>query len=119
MRFSARILVGIAMGLLGLAMVPTPSQAIMTLTPAGAADGFLLTTFAIVDPGNTGCCTGPWGIAVASNGNIIVDNPADGKRYVWPDVDGQTIPTALTNQPSNSWPTAYATAGGKPYGTDG
>lgn len=86
----------------------------LTLTSVGASDGFTLSTFATLNPGNTGF--GPFGIAVASNGNVIVSNFPTGKLYVFPDSDGQTTASALFTQPSNSGTTAYATAGGHPYG---
>lgn len=87
------------------------SAGIPTITPAGAALGFNITTYATVGF--------PLGIAVASNGNIIVSSLTSGRRFVWPDVDGQTIGTAITSAPSSSGAQAYATSGGKPYGGDG
>jgi PEP-CTERM motif len=105
--------------LIGLFVVGGLAPAVMgqlpTLTAAGMADGFSLTTFATTNPGNTGCCAGPFGVAVASSGNIIVANGA-GNRYVFADTDGQTVGTALFTQPSNSFTAAYATAGGQAYG---
>lgn len=86
----------------------------LTLTAAGVADGFTLSTFATLTVGDTGF--GPFGVAVASSGNVIVSNFPDGKLYVFKDTDGQTIGSALFTQPSNSGTTAYATAGGKAYG---
>src|SRR4051794_4290376 len=76
-----------------------------TITPAGASLGFTITTFATPAPGNNACC-GPFGIAVASNGNIIVSNATNNTRYVWPDVDGQTVGSAITSTSSNSGPSA-------------
>ena len=89
----------------------------LTLTPTGIADGFTLSTFATLNPGNTGF--GPFGVAVASNGNIIVSNFPDNQRYVFNDVDGQTTASALTQVTSNTSTLAYATAGGQAYGGDG
>jgi len=65
-----------------------------TITPAGAALGFTITTFATVNPATV--TFGPFGIAVATNTNIIVSNFANNTRYVWPDVDGQTVGSAIT-----------------------
>jgi hypothetical protein len=63
--------------LLPIALIATvPAQAALTLTAAGIADGFTLSTFATTNPGNTGCCVGPFGVAVATNGNIIVSTGA-------------------------------------------
>lgn len=108
--FGAASVIMLAWG--GLASAGT-----LTLTPTGVADGFTLSTFATLNPGNTGF--GPFGVAVASNGNIIVSNDVDNQRYVFNDVDGQTIASAITHVTSGSGTTAYATAGGQAYGTDG
>ncbi len=89
----------------------------LTLTSTGISDGFALSTFATVNPGNTGCCGGPFGVAVATNGNIIVSVGGKASLYVFSDTDGQTVSSALFTQASNSGTTAYATAGGHPYGT--
>jgi len=103
---------------LGLAVAcgMAPGANAQSLTAAGTADGFTLTTFATLDPGNTGCCGGPFGVAVASNGNILVDNNNTASVYAFKDTDGQTIASALSTNPSNSGTSAYATAGGQAYG---
>src|SRR4030081_3819577 len=99
--------------LVGLVIVSglAPGASAQVLTAAGVADGFTLTTFATLDPGNTGCCSGPFGIAVASNGNILVDNNLTSSIYAFTDTDGQTIASALSTHSSNSFVIAYATAG--------
>jgi hypothetical protein len=99
-------------------LAPAVTAQLPTLTAAGMADGFTLTTFATTNPGNTGCCAGPFGVAVASTGNIIVNTGA-GTRYVFTDTDGQTVGSALFSTPSSSFVVAYATAGGQAYGGDG
>lgn len=99
-------------------LAPAAMAQVPTLTAAGIADGFTLTTFATPSPGNSGCCSGPFGVAVASTGNIIVSTGA-GTRYVFKDTDGQTVGTALFSNPSFSATTAYATAGGQAYGAEG
>jgi hypothetical protein len=108
--------------LIGLLVVGGLAPALMaqlpTLTAAGTADGFTLTTFATTNPGNTGCCAGPFGVAVASSGNIIVGT-GSGSRYVFKDTNGQTVGSALFTQTNSSFTTAYATAGGQAYGSDG
>ncbi|MBZ5725300.1 MAG: PEP-CTERM sorting domain-containing protein [Acidobacteriia bacterium] len=93
---------------------PLPAG-ILTLTPAGLVDNFTLTTFATIDPGLTGN-TGPFGIAVAANGTVLVNNFLDNTRYNFADVDGQTLGSALHAVPSNSSAIANATAGGQAYG---
>jgi hypothetical protein len=99
------------------------AAAALALTPAGIADGFVLTTFATMDPGNTGCCGGPFGVAVAAGGNVIVSNGINNSISVFADVDGQTSnfgapPTsALFNiLGAGTGTTAMATAGGAAYG---
>jgi hypothetical protein len=99
-------------------LAPAVLGQIPTLTAAGMADGFTLTTFATPSPGNSGCCNGPFGVAVASTGNIIVNTGA-GTRYVFADTDGQTVGSALFSTASTSGVQAYATAGGQAYGGDG
>lgn len=94
-----------------MAQVPTP-------TAAGITDGFTLTTFATTNPGNTGCCGGPFGVAVASSGNIIIGT-GSGSRYLFADTDGQTVGSALFTQTNSSFTQAYARAGGQAYGVDG
>jgi hypothetical protein len=87
----------------------------LALTPQGIADGFTLSTFATTNPGNTGCCAGPFGVAVTNNDSVIVTT-GNGPSYVFADSDGQTPGSALFTHSSNSVVTAYATASGKAYG---
>lgn len=90
--------------------------ATLTLTPAGISDGFILTTFATIDPGASGN-VGPFGLGVAAGGNVLVSNYVNDTRYIFSDVDGRTTATALSAiTPSGSSATAYATAGGQAYG---
>lgn len=93
-----------------------PASATLALTPQGIADGFTLTTFATVLPGNTNCCAGPFGVAVNGAGNVVV-GLGSGPLYVFPDVDGQTPATALFTQTTNSFVGAYAASGGVVYGS--
>ncbi|HEU0156947.1 MAG TPA: PEP-CTERM sorting domain-containing protein [Stellaceae bacterium] len=100
------------------------AHAALALTPDGIADGFTLTTFATMDPGNTGCCGGPFGVAIAGT-NVIVSNGLNNSISVFADVDGQTStnglpPTsALFNIPgAGTGVTAMATVGGVAYGQD-
>ena len=87
----------------------------LQLTAAGVADKFVLTTFATTNPGNTGY--GTFGIAIGSDGNVITSNFPDDTRYVFKDMDGQTISSALhAVTPSGSSSAAFATAGGQAYG---
>jgi hypothetical protein len=103
-------------------VLANPANATLALTPAGIADGFTLTTFATMDPGNTGCCGGPFGVAISGT-SVIVSNGLNNSISVFADVDGQTSnnglpPTsALFNIPgAGTGTTAMATIGGMAYG---
>jgi PEP-CTERM motif len=87
----------------------------LTLTSQALADGFTLTTFATTNPGYTGCCNGPFGIAVTNNGSIYVST-GSGTSYVFSDADGQTPASALFTRTSNSVGSAFATINGNAYG---
>lgn len=119
---SVRVRIMTSLGAAALVFFLAAAQAFgngLTLTAAGVADGFALSTFATTNPGNTGCCAGPFGIAVASSSNIIVSDGGTGNLYVFTDSDGQTLGSALFTQPSSSGTSAYATAGGNAYGAQG
>jgi len=101
-----------------LAAILAPGQAFgnsLALTSQGINDGFTLSTFATTDPGNTGCCNGPFGVAVTSDGNVLV-SPVNGTSYVFADTDGQTPASALFSRSSNTGGAASAIAGGQTYG---
>jgi PEP-CTERM motif len=102
---------GIVLGL----FAANSASATLALTPDGIADGFVLSTFATTNPGNTGCCNGPFGIAVNGAGNVLVGTGA-GPLYVFPDVDGQTPATALFTQVGGTFTHAFTTSGGIVYG---
>ncbi|HEY5176043.1 MAG TPA: hypothetical protein VII95_10830 [Terriglobales bacterium] len=109
------------LGITALAIVAsmgtTANAQILTLTPAGISLGFTLSTFATLDPGNTGCCDGPFGVALAAPDRVLVYNAGNGTRYVFHDVDGQTRGSAITSTTLNqTGALAYATAGGLAYG---
>lgn len=105
--------------LIALALtVGRPTQAALMLTPEGVAAGFTLTTFATINPTFTGFQFGPFGLAVTATGKVIVSNQANNRRYVFNDVDGQTIASALTSVSSDSGTSGYATAGGLAYGAN-
>jgi len=103
-------------GLAASLLFSNPASATLALTAAGIADGFVLTTFATVAPGNTGCCTGPFGVAVNGAGNVVV-GMGSGPLFVFADVDGQTPGSALFTQTTNSFVGAYAASGGVVYGS--
>jgi hypothetical protein len=93
----------------------SPASATLALTPDGIADGFVLSTFATTNPGNNGCCSGPFGLGVNSAGNVVVGT-GSGPLYVFKDVDGQTPATALFTQTTNTFVGAYTASGGTVYG---
>src|ERR1022692_945322 len=101
--------------LLGL-LISAPLQAALTLNSTGISDGFALTTFATINPGAT-LNQGPYGVAVTSNGSVLVNNFSNNTLYVFNDVDGQTVGSALSAiTPSGSLDSAFARAGGQAYG---
>ena len=112
-----RLLVVIAPSLAGAILTLAPSaHATLALTAAGISDGFVLSTFATMNPGNTGCCGGPFGIAM-SGSTVLVSDGGTGLRYQFTDTDGQTPGSALASTASGSGVVAYASAGGLAYGS--
>jgi len=102
-----------------IAVSGPPLQAqTLTLTQDGMNLGFNLSTFATLDPGNYGCCTGPFGVAYAAPDRVLVFNSMDNTRYVFHDVDGQTKNSAITSTTNNpTFVQGYATLGGNAYGS--
>ena len=95
----------------------TQAHAALTLTADGTALGFTLSEFVSTNPGYNGCCDGPFGVAMdVTSGHVIVNVGGSGTRYVFNDVDGQTLADAVTSAPSSTFTGGYATAGGKAYG---
>jgi len=90
----------------------------MTLTPAGMAAGFSLTTF-VSGFGVGGFGVGPLGMGVTNDGHVIVDASNLSKNYVFNDVDNQTLASAVSSTPFNGFPPAYAATGGSVYGSGG
>jgi len=109
----------VAVAVLSLAATSTLSAATLTLTAAGIADNFSLTTFATINPGANGN-TGPFGLTLTGGGTVLVNNYIDATRYAFADVDGQTPATALNViTGSTSQAEGYAIAGGQAYGGNG
>jgi len=104
--------------LIAAAAINTPAQAVLTITPQGSALGFSLSQFALTNPGNSGCCSGPFGIAMDVASNRVLIGTGAGTRYVFNNVDGQTVGSALFSVSSTSSTGAYATAGGLAYGSE-
>jgi len=80
----------------------------ITITPAGTALGFSVSTF-VSGFGVAGFGIGPLGVAVESNGNVLVDASNLSQNYVFSDVDGQTLAGAISHTPFAAFPPAYAT----------
>jgi hypothetical protein len=94
----------------------TQANANLGLTAQGTALGFSLSQFVLTNPGNNGCCNGPFGVAMdVASGHMLV-NVGNGTRYVFSDVNGQTLGSALGSVSSDTYVGAYATAAGKAYG---
>jgi hypothetical protein len=111
----------IVLAALGVAAIGAPAAAGMSITPAGAADGFSLTTFATLPSSGP---YGSWGSARLSDGNIVVNGYAsDGSgntvNYVFHDADGQNPGTALFQSPwaDGSYASGLTTLNGVTYGT--
>lgn len=101
-----------------LLSLSVPANASLTLTAAGISDGFSLTTFASGFPSVS--TEGPFGITLASNGNVLVFDTANSTNYVFPDVDGQTAASPLSSVVvPNRGAQGYTNASGHPYGGDG
>ena len=90
----------------------------LDLTAAGIADGFTLSEF-VSGFANNG--VGPLGMAVNSDGNVIVNDNSEvgGLNYVFKDVDGQTVAAALGTAPNPGFPPAYAFSNGSVWGSTG
>lgn len=92
------------------------AHASLNLTTEGIDRGFTLTTFVSGYNGQYG----PLAQAVLPNGNIITGSAIDRKIYVFNDVDGQTLNTAVSTAPyacqTGNCNYAMSTAGGQVYG---
>ena len=111
------LLVVLAAGL-GFAAAP-PVLATLTLTPTGINDGFALSTFTTIKPGNTGCCEGPFGVAISGSNVIASYGFVPSNLAVFADSDGQMLASALFSLPgSGTGAAGMANAGGVAYGAD-
>ena len=98
-----------------LALV-TPARAALMLNAAGTSDGFTLTTFV----SGYDAEYGPLAQGIAPNGNVITGSLLNTKIYVFSDVDGQTLASAVGSTSytctTSNCNFAMATAGGQVYG---
>lgn len=87
------------------------AHAALTLTPAGVADGFSLSTF-YSDPATQYGLLG----AVNAPGNTVVGSGyGRGQLYLFSDVDGQTFGSRLATVSTGGTPTGIAVAGSNVY----
>jgi len=119
-----KVHLGLIVGLLiagSLASTARGDTSNLKLTAAGIADGFSLST--VVDGFGqlSGCCGGPLGNAVNSDGNIMVSSSAaaGGTIYVFKDVDNQVLADKLSSTPFSPFPPAFATSGGSVWAGNG
>jgi hypothetical protein len=102
---------------INLLCITAPAHCALSLTQAGIDAKFTLTSF--VSGYNFGIY-GPLAQGIAANGNVITGSVGDGKIYVFHDVDGQTLASAVSATPYTcqtancNW--AMATAGKQVYG---
>jgi hypothetical protein len=93
-----------------------PLHAGLVLTQAGVDLGFSLTTFA----SGFNAQYGPLAEGIAPNGRVISGSLLNQRIYVFNDVDGQTLASAVTSVPytceTGNCNFAMATAGGEVYG---
>jgi hypothetical protein len=98
--------------------IASSSADALELTAAGVADGFTLSEFVSGFANNS---VGPLGMAVNSDGNVIVNDNSEvgGLNYVFKDIDGQTVAAALGTAPNPGFPPAYAFSNGSVWGSTG
>jgi len=75
--------------------VVTPVHADLVLTAAGVSNGFTLTTFV----SGYNAQYGPLAQGIAPNGNVITGSLLNHEIFVFNDVDGQTLATAVASTP--------------------
>jgi DNA-binding beta-propeller fold protein YncE len=85
-----------ALAIAGLAVLAGPVKAELMLTPAGAAEGLSLSTFATGFP--TFGSSGPLGITFPTIGGVLVADAAGNVRYFATDTDGQNASSAPVGQ---------------------
>jgi hypothetical protein len=110
--------VGLALG--ALAAMPQAHAGILTLTPQGVTDGFTLSQFADLNPGSENSFNfGPFGVAFAGGGKVIVSNFPNNTMYSFKDIDGQTAASALNAiAGGGTSTTGMASLGGVAYGAN-
>lgn len=91
---------------------------VMTLTPAGVADGFTLTTFADGIPATPFSGVGPLGVAFTSTGSVMVASYDTAKNIVFSsNSDGQHYLGAASSTSTYNGPAGLAIVGNNIYET--
>jgi hypothetical protein len=103
-----------AAALLASFVVTAAANAALTVTPAGAAAGFSLSTF-YSDPA---VAYGVLSLANGPDGFLYAAGSARGQVYKFNDVDGQTFGSQVLTAPAGGTPAGIATAGGQLYLND-
>ncbi len=113
-----RLASAMAVGLSTAIAATSTANAALSLTAAGVSLGFNLTN---VVTGFPGAGIGPLGLAVNSDGKIIIDSSSDQKNYVFNNVDNQTVASAVSSTSFTYFPPAfaYSPVTGKVYGSTG
>ena len=88
-------------------------KASLVVTPLGQSLGFTTSTVLSAVPEGPAYVTS--GLALTGNGNFLLDS--NNTRYIFADIDGQTLANAISSVPSTSEELDYASVGGKIYGT--
>jgi len=86
---------------LAAALASPAAQAQLHLTPTGTSLGFTLTLFVDQVP-VAGCC-GPLGIATNTFGKVVMQDYANGRNYVFNNLDNQHFTASLSSAPFSSF----------------
>jgi hypothetical protein len=103
--------------LLATFFLAAPARATLIVTPAGQALGFTATT--VISGLPQAGLFGPFGLTLTGNNDLLVSDTANSTRYVFSDMDGQTLANALFSTASSSSTQGYANVGGAAYGGNG
>lgn len=90
----------------------TYASAPPTLTAAGSAMGFVLSTVVSGLPPSNSSSFNVLGSAINSDGNIILNNSGTATNYVFKNMDGQTVADALSSASFSNFPSALAFSSG-------
>lgn len=94
-----------------LTVLAAPAYAVPTLTAAGIARGFTLSTIVSGLPGST-TSFAVLGSAVNSDGNIVLNDAGNNRNYVFRNINNQVAADALSSTPFSGFPSAFAFANG-------